>query len=130
MLPNHNPIEAPSWNKLELLFMTLQATHMRELFHEDPDRFAKFQIQFEDILVDYSKNIVNQEVMNELFALASDVDLKGAILAMFNGARINQTEGRAVLHTALRNRSNIPVLVAGEDVMPEVNRVLDQMKSF
>jgi glucose-6-phosphate isomerase len=130
MLPNHNPTEAQSWAKLEMLFMTLQATHMRDLFSEDQGRFQKFHLTFEDILVDFSKNIITEEVLKELVQLAKDVELKDAIDAMFNGKRINRTENRAVLHTALRNRSNTPVIVDGEDVMPEVNRVLSQMKNF
>jgi glucose-6-phosphate isomerase len=130
MLPIHNPTETQSWSKLEILFMTLQATHMRELFEEDPDRFQKFHLEFEDILIDYSKNLVNDEVMKELIQLAREVELKDAIESMFIGAKINRTENRAVLHTALRNRSNTPVLADGEDIMPEVNRVLKQMKVF
>src|SRR5690242_12104396 len=115
MLPTTNPIETAAWQKLEMIFLTLQATHMRELFHEDPERFQKLSIQFEDILVDYSKNIVNEEAMKLLVQLAEEVELKGAIEAMFRGEKINRTEDRAVLHTALRNRSNTPVLVDGED---------------
>ena len=130
MLPTINPIEAAAWQKLEMIFLTLQATHMRELFAEDPDRFQKFSLQFEDILIDYSKNILNEEALNLLLQLAHEVELKNAIEAMFKGDKINQTENRAVLHIALRNRSNKPVLIDGEDVMPEVNRVLDQMKTF
>ncbi len=130
MLPNLNPIEAPAWQRLEMIFLTLQATHMRELFHEDPDRFQKFSLQFEDILVDYSKNILNEEAFRLLVGLANDMELKNAIEAMFRGEKINQTENRSVLHTALRNRSNTPVMVDGNDVMPEINRVLEQMKSF
>ena len=130
MLPTTNPIETAAWQKLEMIFLTLQATHMRELFQEDPERFQKLSVQFEDVLVDYSKNIVNEEVMQLLVQLAAEVDLKSAIEAMFRGEKINRTEDRAVLHTALRNRSNTPVLFEGEDVMPEVNRVLEQMNSF
>ena len=130
MLPKLNPIEAPAWQRLEMIFLTLQATHMRELFEEDPNRFQKFSLQFEDILVDYSKNILNQEALRLLTELANDMELKEAIEAMFRGEKINETENRAVLHTALRNRSNKPVMADGKDVMPEVNRVLDQMKSF
>jgi glucose-6-phosphate isomerase len=130
MLPTINPIETAAWQKLEMIFLTLQATHMRELFAEDPDRFQKFSLQFEDILVDYSKNILNEEALNLLLQLAQGVELKNAIDAMFDGEKINQTENRAVLHIALRNRSNKPVLSNGEDVMPEVNRVLEQMKGF
>lgn len=130
MLPAINPIQTSAWRHLEMLFLTLQATHMRDLFQEDPDRFNKFSVQFEDILLDYSKNIVNEEVMARLFDLAHEVELPAAIEAMFRGEKINRTENRAVLHTALRNRSNTPVVVDGEDVMPEVNRVLEQMKQF
>jgi glucose-6-phosphate isomerase len=130
MLPTLNPIEAAAWQKLEMIFLTLQATHMRELFQDDPDRFQKFSLQFEDILVDYSKNILNEEAMRLLFQLAEEVELKNAIDAMFRGERINQTENRSVLHIALRNRSNTPVIADGGNVMPEVNKVLDQMKTF
>lgn len=130
MLPNHNPTLTKSWQKLELQFLTMQATPMRELFEEDPERFAKFHAVFEDILVDYSKNIVTTETIKDLIELAREVELPEAIRSMFVGAKINQTEKRSVLHTALRNRSNTPVLVDGEDVMPEVNRVLLQMKEF
>lgn len=130
MLPTHNPTETSAWQKLEMIFMTMQATHMRELFAEDPDRFKKYSIQFEDILVDYSKNIANDEVMQLLAALAHEIELPNAISAMFRGESINRTENRAVLHVALRNRTNTPVLVDGTDVMPEVNKVLEQMKRF
>src|SRR5688572_26452840 len=130
MFPKQNPTETNSWQRLEMLFLTLQATHMRELFAEDPERFQKFHIQFDDILVDYSKNLVNEEVLKELINLANEVELKDAIEAMFHGVRINQTEDRAVLHTALRNRSNTPVEADGENIMPAVNKVLDQMKTF
>lgn len=130
MLPNHNPTTTKSWSKLEMLFMTLQATPMRELFEEDPKRFEKFTLNFEDILVDYSKNIINDETMKALVSLAEEVELKEAIESMFRGEKINRTENRAVLHTALRNRSNTPVMADGADVMPEINRVLDQMKNF
>jgi glucose-6-phosphate isomerase len=130
MLPNHNPTETAAWQKLEMIFLTLQATHMRELFAEDADRFNKFSVQFEDILVDYSKNIVNDEALKLLLALAEECELSNAITAMFRGDIINRTEGRSVLHTALRNRSNTPVLFEGKDVMPDINKVLDQIKKF
>jgi glucose-6-phosphate isomerase len=130
MFPNNNPIETSVWSRLEMIFMTLQATHMRELFAEDPNRFDKFSLRFEDILIDYSKNVVNEEAMRLLVELAEEVELKQAIEAMFTGEKINRTENRAVLHTALRNRSNTPVLMDGENVMPEINRVLEQVKKF
>jgi glucose-6-phosphate isomerase len=130
MLPIHNPTETSAWRRLEMQFLSLQATSMRELFLEDPQRFAKMHLMFNDILVDYSKNLIIEETLQDLIALANEVELKDAIRAMFNGDKINQTEDRAVLHIALRNRSNTPILSNGEDIMPEVNRVLTQMKTF
>jgi glucose-6-phosphate isomerase len=130
MLPSINPAETTSWQQLTGHLLTMQATHMRELFEEDPERFEKFQIKLNDILIDYSKNIVTEETMNLLLDLAHEVQLKDSIDAMFNGDRINQTENRSVLHIALRNLSNTPVYADGENVMPQVNAVLDQMKDF
>jgi glucose-6-phosphate isomerase len=130
MLPTHNPTETVAWRNLEIAFLSMQATTMRELFEEDPKRFEKFSLQFEDILIDFSKNIINDGVFKLLVELAKEVDLQEAIFAMFRGETINRTEGRPVLHTALRNRTNSPILVDGKDVMPEVNKVLDQMKKF
>lgn len=130
MLPSINPTETTSWQQLTAHLLTMQATHMRELFAEDPGRFDKFKIQFNDILIDYSKNIITDETMNLLFSLADEVQLKDAIDAMFNGDKINQTEHRSVLHVALRNVSNTPVYEDGKDVMPQVNEVLEQIKSF
>ena len=126
MLPNHNPIETSVWRKLEMIFMTLQATHLRELFEEDPERFNKFSLLFEDILIDYSKNIVSEEALKLLVELAEETEVRQAIEAMFTGEKINRTENRAVLHTALRNRSNTPVMVDGQDIMPDINAVLAQ----
>jgi glucose-6-phosphate isomerase len=130
MLPSINPVETLAWQKLTAQYLMMQASHLRELFAEDPDRFAKFHTKFEDILVDYSKNLVTEETLQTLFELAHECELENAIHAMFVGDRINRTENRSVLHTALRNRANTPVLVNGENVMPEVNKVLDQMKKF
>lgn len=130
MLPAVNPTETSAWQKLEIHFLTMQATHMRELFADDPDRFTKLSIAFEDFLVDYSKNIITEETLRLLNELANQIELKSAIDSMFGGLAINKTENRAVLHTALRNRSNKPVLVDGKDVMPDVNKVLEQMKQF
>jgi glucose-6-phosphate isomerase len=130
MLSNINPTETPAWQKLELHFLSMQATHMRELFESDSQRFEKFHLVFEDILIDYSKNLLAEETLKALLNLASEVELKGAVEAMFKGFRINKTEDRAVLHTALRNRSNTPVIIDGNDVMPDVNRVLKQMEEF
>ncbi len=130
MLATVNPTETRSWRNLEIHFLSMQATHMNDLFLEDTDRFKKFHIQFNDILVDYSKNIIEKETLRLLMELANEVELKASIEAMFKGLKINQTENRQVLHVALRNRTNEPVLVDGVDVMPEVNRVLEQMKKF
>jgi len=103
---------------------------MRQMFEDDPERFSNFSLRFEDILVDYSKNRVTGETMGLLRGLAEDVDLKGWTARLFGGERMNITEKRAVLHIALRNRSNRPILVDGKDVMPEVNRVLKHMREF
>jgi glucose-6-phosphate isomerase len=130
MLPTINPTETRSWQKLTAHFLSMQAVHMRELFEEDPDRFKKFSITFEDILIDYSKNIVNEETIKALIELANECELGQAIHAMFHGDKINQTEHRSVLHVALRNRSNSPMITDGKDIMPDVNKVLNQIKNF
>ncbi|MER2497560.1 glucose-6-phosphate isomerase [Vibrio neptunius] len=131
MLKNINPTQTSAWNALTAHFESAQDMDLKELFAQDAARFDKFSTRFgSDILVDYSKNLINEETMKHLFALAGETELKAAIEAMFSGEAINQTEGRAVLHTALRNRSNTPVMVDGEDVMPAVNAVLEKMKSF
>ncbi|NOH73025.1 glucose-6-phosphate isomerase [Vibrio pectenicida] len=131
MLKNINPTQTPAWKALTEHFESAQDMDLQELFAQDEARFEKFSARFgSDILVDYSKNLINDETLKHLFALANQTELMYSIQAMFGGQAINQTEGRAVLHTALRNRSNKPVLVDGEDVMPAVNAVLDKMKSF
>jgi glucose-6-phosphate isomerase len=119
-----------AWRALEAHHADVAALSMRQMFAEDPGRFDKFSIEFEDILLDYSKNRVTGETMRLLFALAVQADLPGWRDRMLTGERINLTENRAVLHTALRNRSNAPVVVDGKDVMPDVNRVLAQMRVF
>ncbi|EKO3993926.1 glucose-6-phosphate isomerase [Vibrio fluvialis] len=131
MLKNINPTQTQAWKALTAHFESAQDMDLKTLFAEDSQRFAKYSTRFgNDILVDYSKNLVNEETMKHLFALAEETDVQSAIQAMFSGEAINQTEGRSVLHTALRNRSNTPVMVKGEDVMPAVNAVLEKMKSF
>lgn len=130
MLPKINPMDTSAWNKLEEYYFSFEGTHMKEIFANDPDRFQKYSLKFEDILVDFSKNIFDDEVRAMLVELASECGLKSAIESMFAGEKINATENRAVLHVALRNRSNNPILVDGKDVMPEVNAVLGQMKAF
>lgn len=111
-------------------FLTLNEKSIRDLFAEDPTRFDKFSITFNDILVDYSKNRINDQTFALLIQLAKECKLEEAIEAMFSGEKINVTEGREVLHTALRNQSTEPVIVGGEDIMPQVRAVLAHMKEF
>ncbi|MGC9403970.1 glucose-6-phosphate isomerase [Vibrio genomosp. F10 str. 9ZC157] len=131
MLKNINPIETQAWKALTEHFETAQDMDMKELFAQDAKRFESFSTRFgSDILVDYSKNLIDAETMQHLFALANETEVKSAIEAMFSGDAINKTEGRSVLHTALRNRSDKPVMVDGKDVMPAVNAVLAKMELF
>lgn len=131
MLKNINPTQTQAWTDLTAHFETAQDLQLSQLFAQDSERFSKFSTQFgSDILVDFSKNLITEETMAKLFSLAKETDVKTAIDAMFAGEKINQTEGRAVLHTALRNRSNTPVMLDGEDVMPGVNAVLEKMEAF
>ncbi|WP_026463455.1 glucose-6-phosphate isomerase [Adhaeribacter aquaticus] len=130
MLKNINPITTNAWKKLEQHYEIMKSKHMIDLFAVEPSRFSKYSLHFENILVDYSKNIINEQTLEILLELAEEAELKDAVEKMFNGEKINLRENRAVLHVALRNRSNDPVLEDGKDVMPDVNRVLDQMKDF
>ncbi|WP_413533786.1 glucose-6-phosphate isomerase [Empedobacter brevis] len=125
-----NPTTTKAWNALQKHFETIQHTSIKELFAQNPKRFEEFSIQYPSLLVDYSKNRINAETIQLLVDLAKEMDVDSAIQQMFEGDVINVTEKRAVLHTALRNRSNEAVLVDGEDVMPQINEVLEQMKSF
>ena len=122
--------ETKAWQDLAKHYEAIKDTEMRDLFKEDKDRFSKFNIELDEILLDYSKNRITKETMDLLLQLAKESGVKEAIQAMFAGKKINWTEERAVLHSALRNRSNTPVLVDGEDVMPKVNAVLEKMKAF
>jgi len=128
--PAINPTSTRAWKKLEAHAEKMKQVHMRDLFKSDADRFSSFSIEEKDILFDYSKNIVTKETIDLLIELADESKLKDAITGMFNGEKINQTEGRAVLHTALRNFSGDPVMTDGEDVMPKVSKVLAQMKDI
>jgi len=119
-----------SWKKLTVHAEEMKQVHMRDLFAADPHRFERFSAHFNDMLVDYSKNIITEDTMRMLMNLAQECDVPGWTQRMFNGEKINNTENRAVLHTALRNRSNKPVMLDGHDVMPDVNRVLRQMREF
>ncbi|CAQ86020.1 MULTISPECIES: glucose-6-phosphate isomerase [Photorhabdus] len=130
-MKNINPSQTPAWKALEQHFAQIKNIHIRELFEQDRNRFAKFSATFDDqILVDFSKNRITAETLERLQALAKETDVAEAIRSMFSGKKINRTEDRAVLHIALRNRSNTPVIVDGEDVMQQVNVVLAKMKEF
>lgn len=130
MLNSINFTQTPAFKKLKAHHRTISKKHLKELFAEDKNRFKKFSIKFNDILLDYSKNNINRRTIGYLTDLAKECDLSGAIEQMFTGEKINQTENRSVLHVALRNRSNTPILVDGKDVMPDVNEVLEKMKVF
>ncbi len=122
--------DSAAWTRLEQHHSEIEDLRMRDLFARDPQRFERFHLRLDDILFDFSKNRVTEETMRRLYALARDTGLEDRIRAMFEGEKINTSEDRAVLHVALRNRSNRPIRVDGVDVMPEVNRVLDKMKRF
>lgn len=130
VLPHINPTQTESWKKLEAHYKQNASQNLKTLFQNNPNRFKENHILFKNILVDYSKNLITDETKSLLFDLAKETQLDQAIKAMFEGGKINQTENREVLHIALRNRSNRPIIVDGHDVMPEVNAVLDQMKHF
>ncbi|KAA8485829.1 glucose-6-phosphate isomerase [Arcticibacter tournemirensis] len=130
MLPKVNFTETKSYQYLTDHFIEISEKHLRDLFKEDPHRYEKFSLKFNEILLDYSKNRIDETTIALLIQLAKECGLKEAIEAMFTGEVINETEGRAVLHTALRNQWNEPVKVDGVDVMPEVNEVLRKMEQF
>lgn len=131
MLKNINPTQTEAWKALTAHFEDAQDLQLSELFTSDSERFNKFSANFgDDILLDFSKNLITEETMGKLFALAEQTEVKAAIADLFSGEKINRTENRAVLHSALRNRSNTPVMVDGEDVMPNVNAVLKKMEAF
>lgn len=121
---------SPAWQALSAHFVTMQSMHMRQMFQDDPRRFEKFTVQLGDLFFDYSKNRINEETVALLVKLAEQSELPAYIERMFRGEKINNTEGRAALHTALRNRSGCPVLVDGKNVMPDVQRVLGLMRRF
>ena len=130
MLSKINPMNTKAWNRLEEYHFEFEGKHMKELFTNDVNRFEKYSLKFEDMLVDFSKNLVDDEIRNALIELANECELKDGINKLFSGEKINVTEGRVVLHVALRNCSKTPILVDGKDVMPEVIDVLNQMKDF
>jgi len=121
----------PEWQQLQDHFNEMKNSHLKTLFKNDPDRFSRFSFTFEnEILFDFSKNLISEKTFELLLNLASKAPVEEKRKAMFSGNRINWTENRSVLHIALRNRSNTPVCVDGQNVMPQVNRVLDQMAAF
>ncbi len=130
MLENMDSSKTSSWKELTDHLLQFGDTHMKDLFAQDPLRFERFSVRFNEILVDYSKNRVTDKTLKLLLDMAAEVHLRDAIEKMFAGDKINETEGRAVLHIALRNRENRPIAVDGVDVMPEVNAVLEKMKNF
>jgi len=125
-----NPTQTKAWQQLTEHFAKMSEVQMKDLFAADPQRFNQFSQSFENVLVDYSKNIITADTLKTLLQLAEECGLKAAIEAMYSGEKINATEGRSVLHIALRNRSNRPILVDGVDVMPDVNAVLAKMEAF
>ncbi len=122
--------QSDAWKALQEHYREIEPMPMRDMFEHDPDRFSRFSRRMNDILLDFSKNRITDRTFALLLDLARQADLGGWIERMFNGEKINITEDRAVLHVALRNRSNRPIMVDGTDVMPEVNRVLAQMRRF
>ena len=130
MLPNTDFTTTQAYKYLADHYIDIVPQSLKGLFDADSDRFNKFSLQFEDMLLDYSKNRIDEQTVALLMQLARECSVNKAIDAMFSGEVINVTEGRPVLHIALRNRSNTPILVDGKDVMPDVNRVLSQMKTF
>lgn len=125
-----NPTGTEAWNKLQKHFQEMQKTSMKEMFQSDTSRIEKFNIKWNDFLIDYSKNIVNQETITLLLELVNEVELKSAISDYFEGGIINQTENRAVLHTALRAKESAIIKVDGQNVVPEIYEVKNKIKEF
>lgn len=130
MFPKINPTSTPSWQALKQHRQLFENVLMKDLFFNDAGRFSRFSIEMKDLLFDYSKNIITENTVELLLQLANECGLKDAINALFTGEKINATENRSVLHTACRNFSLLPVYVDGNDVMPEIKSVLEQMKHF
>lgn len=130
MFPKINPAETESWKNLKMHAEEMRALHIRELFASDPERFHKFSLQEEDILLDYSKNRITEKTMTLLRGLAEDCKLPDAIKAMFSGEAINETEGRSVLHIALRAPEDSAFSASGKNIMADVHEVLNRMEKF
>jgi glucose-6-phosphate isomerase len=125
-----NPTKTAEWKQLNEHYEQMKNVHMRDLFARDNSRFDKFTIQFDHLLLDYSKNIITDQTMRLLLNLAKAVDLKSAIESMFAGEIINETEKRSVLHTALRAPFDAEIIIDGKNIIPDIHAVLDQMKTF
>lgn len=130
MFPSINPVQTASWNKLKEHYQEIKSVHMRDLFEENPNRFDDFCFSIPEITIDFSKNRITPKTLELLIELAFECQLQKAIKAFFTGEKINATEGRSVLHTALRNFSDEPILSDGKDVMPEVIKEREHMKAF
>ena len=130
MFPKVNPTKTPAWKALIAHQIDMQKIQMKDLFEQDPKRFEKMSIEFGDIFFDYSKNIVTDKTLENLLQLTADCKVKEAREAMFAGEKINQTEDRAVMHTALRNFSDQSFTIEGEDIMPEIRETRQKMKAF
>ena len=130
MFPKINPTETNAWQQLKQHYEEMKTASMKKMFQEDKDRFSKFSASIENLVFDYSKNRINEKTIQLLLQLAEECKVKDAMEAMFNGDKINETENRSVLHVALRNFSKEPVYSEGKDVMPQVKKVLRQMKKF
>jgi glucose-6-phosphate isomerase len=122
--------QSPIWQSLIQHKKDIESISLREMFKSDPDRFNQFHIQFNDLLLDFSKHRISKETISLLVKLAKEADVEGWRNRMFKGEKINSTEHRAVLHTALRNQNSSPIISDGEDVMPKVNNVLKKMRRF
>ncbi len=130
MLHKINPTTTKAWQLLQEHYQQMQQVQMKDMFKNDEHRFANYSTQFQDIFFDYSKNIISDTTLKLLLQLADECKLNDAISAQFNGEQINETEQRAVLHTALRNKSNQPIMLDGEDISINIKKVLQQMESF
>ena len=119
-----------SWETLNNHFEKTKSIHMRDLFNDDINRFKNFHIQYDDFLVDFSKNRITDETLSLLIKLAKEAKFEDWRNRLFSGEKINFTENRSALHIALRNRSNNPIIFNGKDIMPNINKVLNQMKQF
>ena len=129
MLKNINPITTNAWHKLSDHFQEMKKVHMRALFSQDPNRFNRFHIKFGDFLFDYSKNIITEETMELLYQLAEECKINDAIKRIFSGDKINVTENRAVLHSALRCKKE-EIFVDGVNVIPKIKNVQKKIKDF